>query len=209
MKWLAIGTGIFLIFLFLLLLSKISLKVTFLYSEMEKQCLFQVKIWKVKYTFDVLERIEKQQKKTGQKIEKAEREGGIENKIMAQLDSIGELIKKLQQIHTIVKGFFKKVKINGWKWHSQIGAGDAASTGIVTGYAWGTKGMIAGVIGQYMHIVDIPDFEITPVFQGKGFASRCELTASFHMYRAVITGIKLLIFMRKQRSSVTEKSIQA
>ncbi|AWC30132.1 DUF2953 domain-containing protein [Bacillus cytotoxicus] len=209
MKWLAIGIGIFLIFLFLLLLSKISLKVTFLYSEMEKQCLFQVKIWKVKYTFDVLERIEKQQKKTGQKIEKAEREGGIENKIMAQLDSIGELIKKLQQIHTIVKDFFKKVKINGWKWHSQIGAGDAASTGIVTGYAWGTKGMIAGVIGQYMHIVDIPDFEITPVFQGKGFASRCELTASFHMYRAVITGIKLLIFMRKQRSSVTEKSIQA
>ncbi|ABS23531.1 DUF2953 domain-containing protein [Bacillus cytotoxicus] len=209
MKWLAIGIGIFLIFLFLLLLSKISLKVTFLYSEMEKQCLFQVKIWKVKYTFDVLERIEKQQKKTGQKIEKAEREGGIENKIMAQLDSIGELIKKLQQIHTIVKDFFKKVKINGWKWHSQIGAGDAASTGIVTGYAWGTKGMIAGVIGQYMHIVDIPDFEITPVFQGKGFASRCELTASFHLYRAVITGIKLLIFMRKQRSSVTEKSIQA
>ncbi|MGI2731696.1 DUF2953 domain-containing protein [Bacillus cytotoxicus] len=209
MKWLAIGIGIFLIFLFLLLLSKISLKVTFLYSEMEKQCLFQVKIWKIKYTFDVLERIEKQQKKTGQKIEKAEREGGIENKIMAQLDSIGELIKKLQQIHTIVKDFFKKVKINGWKWHSQIGAGDAASTGIVTGYAWGTKGMIAGVIGQYMHIVDIPDFEITPVFQGKGFASRCELTASFHMYRAVITGIKLLIFMRKQRSSVTEKSIQA
>ncbi len=63
MKWLAIGIGIFLIFLFLLLLSKISLKVTFLYSEMEKQCLFQVKIWKVKYTFDVLERIEKQQKK--------------------------------------------------------------------------------------------------------------------------------------------------
>ncbi|EMA6342645.1 DUF2953 domain-containing protein [Bacillus cytotoxicus] len=209
MKWLAIGIGIFLIFLLLLLLSKISLKVTFLYSETEKQCLFQVKIWKIKYTFDVLERMERQQKKTGQKIEKAEREGGIENKIMAQLDSIGELIKKLQEIHTIVKDFFKKVKINGWKWHSQIGAGDAASTGIVTGYAWGTKGMVAGVIGQYMHIVDIPDFEITPVFQGKGFASRCELTASFHMYRTVITGIKLLIFMRKQRSSVTEKSIQA
>ena len=31
------------------------------------------------------------------------------------------------------------MKINGWKWHTQIGAGDAASTGIVTGYAWGQK----------------------------------------------------------------------
>ena len=47
--------------------------------------------------------------------------------------------KKLQEVHTIVKDFLKRVKINGWKWHTQIGAGDAASTGIVTGYAWGQK----------------------------------------------------------------------
>ncbi|PED06603.1 DUF2953 domain-containing protein [Bacillus pseudomycoides] len=209
MKWLVIGIGIFLLLILFILLSKLSLKVTFLYSEMEKQCLFQVKIWMIQYTFDVLERIEKQQKKTEQKIEKAEKDGGMENKIMAQLDSIGELIKKLQEIHTIIKDFLKKVKINSWKWHSQIGTGDAASTGIVTGYAWGIKGMAAGVLGQYTHVIDIPEFEITPVFQGKGFASKGELTASFRIYRAVTTGVKLLLFMRKQRSGITEKSVQA
>ncbi len=139
MKWLVIGIIILLLFILFILLSKIKLKVTFLYSEMEKKCLLQVKIWMIRYTFDVLERIEKQQKKTGQKIEKAEEDGGLDNKIMAQLDSIGELIKKLQEVHTIVKDFLKRVKINGWKWHTQIGAGDAASTGIVTGYAWGQK----------------------------------------------------------------------
>ena len=208
MKWLVIGVGILLLLILLILLSKLSLKVTFLYSEMEKQCLFQVKIWMIRYTFDVLERIETQQKKTEQKIEKAEKDGGIENKIMAQLDSIGELIKKLQEIHTIIKDFLKKVKINKWRWHSQIGTGDAASTGIVTGYAWGTKGMAAGILGQYTHVIDIPEFEITPVFQGKGFASRCELTASFRIYRAVVTGVKLLWFMRKQRSGIAEKSVQ-
>ncbi len=149
------------------------------------------------------------EKKTGQKIEKAEEDGGADNKIMAQLDSIGELIKKLQEVHTIVKDFLKRVKINGWRWHTQIGAGDAASTGIVTGYAWGTKGMAAGVVRTYMHIVDVPEFEITPVFQGKGFASRCELTASFRIFRAIKTGIKLIAFMRKQRSGTTENSVQA
>ncbi|MEY8348852.1 DUF2953 domain-containing protein [Bacillus cereus] len=209
MKWLVIVVGILLLLILLILLSKLSLKVTFLYSEMEKQCLFQVKIWMIRYTFDVLERIEKQQKKTAQKIEKAEKDGGIENKIMAQLDSIGELIKRLQEIHTIIKDFLKKVKINKWRWHSQIGTGDAASTGIVTGYAWGTKGMAAGILGQYTHVIDIPEFEITPVFQGKGFASRCELTASFRIYRAVVAGVKLLMFMRKQRSGIADKSVQA
>uniref|UniRef100_UPI00402B03B6 DUF2953 domain-containing protein n=1 Tax=Bacillus sp. DX2.2 TaxID=3073452 RepID=UPI00402B03B6 len=208
MKWLVIGIGIVLLLILFILFLKISLKVTFLYSEMEKQCLLQVKIWNIKYTFDVLERMEKQKKKTGQKIEKAEEEGGIENKVMAQLDSIGEIVKKLQEIHSIIKKNLKKVKINQWRWHSQIGTGDAASTGIVTGFAWSTKGMVVGVVGEYMHIIDIPELEITPVFQGKGFASRCELTVSFHIYRSIITAFMLLMFMRKQRSVSTEKSVQ-
>ncbi len=135
---------------------KISLKITLLYTEIEKQCLLQVEIWKFKYTFDVLERIKKQQKKTGQKIEKAEKEGGIENKVMAQIDSIGEIVKKLQEIHSILKKNLKKVKINQWRWHSQIGTGDAASTGIITGFAWSIKGMVVGIAGEYMHIIDIP-----------------------------------------------------
>ncbi|MCU4759482.1 DUF2953 domain-containing protein [Bacillus cereus] len=204
MKWLVIG----IVLLLFLLLSKISLKVSFLYSEMEKQCLLQVKIWRIRYTFDVLERIEKQKKKTGQKIEKAEEEGGIENKVMAQLDSIGEIVKKLQEIHSKIKKFLKRVKINKWRWYSQIGTGDAASTGIVTGFAWSTKGMVVGIVGEYMHIIDIPVLEITPVFQGKGFASKCELTASFRIYRSIIAALMLLIFMRKQRSIGTERPVQ-
>lgn len=100
------------------------------------------------------------------------------------------------------------MKINQWRWYSQIGTGDAASTGIVTGFAWSTKGMVVGVVGEYMHIIDIPVLKITPVFQGKSFASKCELTASFRIYRSIITAIMLLIFMRKQRSIGTEKTVQ-
>lgn len=127
---------------------------------------------------------------------------------MAQLDSIGEIVKKLQEIHATIKKFLKRVKINQWRWYSQIGTGDAASTGIVTGFAWSTKGMVVGIVGEYMHIIDIPVLEITPVFQGKGFASKCELTASFRIYRSIIAALMLLIFMRKQRSIGTEKPVQ-
>ncbi|TKI81751.1 DUF2953 domain-containing protein [Bacillus mycoides] len=208
MKWLVIGIGILLLIILFILFLKISLKVTFLYTEIEKQCSLQVKIWKFKYTFDVLERIEKQQKKTGQKIEKAEEEGGIENKVMAQIDSIGEIVKKLQEIHSVLKKNLKKVKINQWRRHSQIGTGDAASTGIITGFAWSIKGLVVGAAGDYMHIIDIPGLEITPEFQGKGFASRCELTASFHIYRSIITVFMLLIFMKKQQSVSAEKFVQ-
>ncbi|KAA0794821.1 DUF2953 domain-containing protein [Bacillus sp. BPN334] len=208
MKWLVIGIGILSLMILFILFLKISLKVTFLYTEIEKQCLLQVKVWKFKYTFNVLERIEKQKKKTGQKIEKAEEEGGIENKVMAQIDSMGEIVKKLQEMHSVLKKNLKKVKINQWRWHSQIGTGDAASTGIITGFAWSIKGMVVGVAGEYMHIIDIPELEITPVFQGKGFASRCELTASFHIYRSILTVFMLLIFMKRQQFVSTEESVQ-
>ncbi|HDX9530432.1 TPA: DUF2953 domain-containing protein [Bacillus thuringiensis] len=208
MKWLVIGIGILSLIILFILFLKISLKVTFLYTAIEKQCLLQVEIWKFKYTFNVLERIEKQKKKTGQKIEKAKEEGGIENKVLAQIDSMGEIVKKLQEMHSVLKKNLKKVKINQWRWHSQIGTGDAASTGIITGFAWSIKGMVVGVAGEYMHIINIPELEITPVFQGKGFASRCELTASFHIYRSIITVFMLLIFMKQQQSVSTEESVQ-
>lgn len=43
--------------------------------------------------------------KTGQKIEKAEEDGGLDNKIMAQLDSIGELIKSFKKFILLLKIF--------------------------------------------------------------------------------------------------------
>ncbi len=97
----------------------------------------------------MLERVEKQQKKTGQKIEKAEEEGGIENKVIAQIDSIGEIIKSCKRFILYLKNL-KKVKINQWRWHLQIGTGNATSTGMVTGFAWSIKGMVVGVVREYM-----------------------------------------------------------
>ncbi|MGF9963504.1 DUF2953 domain-containing protein [Bacillus rhizoplanae] len=208
MKWVAIGIGILILFVLLILLSKLSLKISLLYTETEKQCLFQVKIWMIHYTFDVLERIEKQQKKTGQKIEKAGEEGGTEDKFVAMLDSIAEIIKRLQEIHTMFKGFLQKVKIKNWRWRSQIGTGDAASTGVVIGYVWSVKGMIVGTTGHYMDIIGAPQLEITPIFQGKTVASHCELTVSFRIYRAVKTVIRLFVLLKKQGVIATGNAMQ-
>ncbi|AAY60541.1 hypothetical protein BF28_5873 (plasmid) [Bacillus cereus E33L] len=61
----------------------------------------------------------------------------------------------------------KRVKINRWRWYSQIGTGNAASTGIVTEFARSTKGMVVGGDREYMHIIDIPVLEFTPVFKEK------------------------------------------
>lgn len=208
MKWLVIGIGILILLVLLILLSKLSLKISLSYTETEKQCLLQVKIWMIHYTFDVLERIEKQQKKTAQKIEKAEEEGGAEDKFVAMLDSIAEVIKSMQEIHTMMKGFLQKVKIKNWRWRSQVGTGDAASTGVITGYVWSVKGMIVGMTGHYMDIIGAPQLEVSPIFQGKTVASHCELTASFRIYRAAKSAIRILVFLKKQGVITTNNAMQ-
>ncbi|WP_141531689.1 DUF2953 domain-containing protein [Bacillus cereus] len=43
--------------------------------------------------------------------------------------------------------------------------GDATSIGIVTRFAWFTKEMVVGSIGNDMHIIDIQILEIKLVFQ--------------------------------------------
>ncbi len=43
--------------------------------------------------------------------------------------------------------------------------GDATSIGIVTRFAWFTKEMVVGSIGNDMHIIDIQVLEIKLVFQ--------------------------------------------
>ena len=72
----------------------------------------------------------------------------------------------------------------------------------------GTKGMAAGVVGQYMHIVDVPEFEITPVFKER-ICIKMRVNSIFSYIPRYKTGVKLLVFMRRQRSGMTEKSVQA
>ena len=73
----------------------------------------------------------------------------------------------------------------------------------------GDKGMAAGVVGQYMHIVDVPEFEITPVFQRERICIKMRVNSIFSYIPRYKTGVKLLVFMRRQRSGMTEKSVQA
>ncbi len=146
-------------------MSKIKLKVTFLYSEMEKQCCFKVKNngW-----FDIhlmcCKHWKTAEKDRTENRKKLKRTADSHIKLWRQLDSNCALIKKLQEVHTIVKDFSKRSE-NQWflEMAYTIGAGDAVVLEC-TGYAWGKKGMAAGVVGQLCNICRCTEFEIKLCF---------------------------------------------
>ena len=56
------------------------------------------------------------------------------------------------RLHVIVRKFFKKVSVKRFEWHSMIGVGDAAHTGMATGALWAIKGSIVGLIKSLFKI---------------------------------------------------------
>ncbi|MED4464137.1 DUF2953 domain-containing protein [Metabacillus fastidiosus] len=133
--------------------------------------------------------------------------------ILTNLKNIKEIVEHVVGLHKIIRKFLKKVKIESFNWHSQIGIGDAAHTAFIVGLAWALKGNVVGLIGNYMHLRTKPEIAITPAFNI--VCSKTKLTCIFHFRigNAMFAGIRLLKYWKaglpKIRSTVNEPSVNS
>ncbi|MFX3625401.1 MAG: DUF2953 domain-containing protein [Ectobacillus sp.] len=199
MKWFIIVLAVLILLCFIMLITKLSIRITVFYTAGEQHVYVQIRIWFMRYTLDVLQFLEKRKAKEQEKSD-TKQEEELERPLSEWLEKLPDLIKSFGDIHTIIKGFLKKVKLRHLKWHTHFGAGDAASTGILTGSLWSIKGIIAGIISSYMNMVKTPDLNITPIFQGRGIATQLECMISFRIGQAMLAALKLLRYIRKNRS---------
>ncbi|WP_010678427.1 DUF2953 domain-containing protein [Bacillus timonensis] len=92
----------------------------------------------------------------------------------------------------ILKSFLKKISITKLEWHSHIGVGDAAHTGVITGIGWSIKGTIVGVISHYLSLKTDPDYSITPSFQRAVSETRLRCMIHFRIGYAMVAGIRMI-----------------
>lgn len=98
--------------------------------------------------------------------------------VLTDLKDLNELVQHIVGLHKIVRKFMKKITITHFEWHSQIGIGDAAYTGMLTGAAWSIKGGVIAIISSYMKLKSMPILTITPDFNR--ICSRTKLQCIFH-----------------------------
>jgi hypothetical protein len=207
MNWYVIIPIALILVFFIIFITKLSIKVVFVYTPGNQQCLVKVKAWFgiIHYTFDVFSFLEKKmkQKKYTESDEKEEEREEKEQKgrsFSEWMNLIPDLIKIAQDIHTMLKDFLRRVKIKKWTWTSQLGTEDAAATGVLTGFAWSLKGMVVGLATRYMKLKTEPELQIHPVFQGNIMTTQLECIISFRVFRAMIAGWKVFQYVRKKRS---------
>jgi energy-coupling factor transporter transmembrane protein EcfT len=151
--------------------------------------------------------------KQGQKVGSEKADNKINEKeekitpedILSTLSDIKEIAKHIVDLHKIMRRFLKKIKIKKLEWHSQVGIGDAALTGILTGAAWTIKGSVIGLISQYLKLKTIPVVTITPEFNQ--FCSRTKLQCifQFRIGQAMLAGIRFIKYWKGGRPKLKNK----
>lgn len=112
--------------------------------------------------------------------------------LLANIHDTKEVIKRVVDMVPILQRFLKKISVTKLEWHSHIGVGDAAHTGVITGIGWSIKGTIMGVISHYLNLKTHPEYSITPSFQVAVSETRLRCMIHFRIGYAMVAGIRVI-----------------
>lgn len=119
--------------------------------------------------------------------------------IMQLNQRIYHWIKKIHDLHKIAKKFLKTVRLDKLEWHSAIGTGDAAQTGVLSGMGWGVKSSLIGLISSHVTLRALPRIHVQPLFQEKRVETELKCMIRFRIGHAILAGIRILLNLRKRR----------
>lgn len=216
--WFLIIFLIILFILFLIFITKITIILDLQHIGDDDHLKIKLRAWRyIKYTINIpLVKVDddanlilKQEQKAGteesnRKVKESEKKITPEEEMRA-LHDVREMLQHIIGLHKIVRRFLKKIKVKQLEWHSQIGIGDAAHTGMLTGVAWSIKGGVVGLISSYMKLQTTPVMSISPAFNV--FCSRTKLKCmfQFRIGQAIFAGIQFIKYWRGGRPHLKSK----
>ncbi|WP_139364843.1 DUF2953 domain-containing protein [Sutcliffiella halmapala] len=211
MLWIGVLVGIAILLFLLIIFTKITIHFYFHHEQDNDQMIVKLSAWfgLIRYTIDVpLIKVDKdsasiqvkEKTKMGAAGKTKEKEKDYSPKDIFQ--SIGdtyELVRHVVGMHEIVRRFLSKVEIKKLEWHSNVGLGDAAYTGMVVGAAWSLKGGIVGFMSQYTKMKADPVLSITPFFQQAVSQTLVKCMIRFQIGYAILAGIRTVKYWKGGR----------
>lgn len=129
--------------------------------------------------------------------------------LMNSLQDTKEVLTHVVFLHRIVRKFLKTISIKEFSWHTMVGIGDAAYTGMLTGAIWALKGSFIGLISHYMKLKAAPTITITPQFQFAVSQTVISCIIQFRIGHAMVAGIKLIKYWKGGMASFKTKPLSA
>ncbi|MDD4169545.1 MAG: DUF2953 domain-containing protein [Desulfotomaculaceae bacterium] len=99
--------------------------------------------------------------------------------------------------HVYKKAFsylLDKVELRRFIWRTELGVGDPAQTGLLTGFAWGLKGFIVTLVYRLLTPAGIrPEVEISPSYNKVCFKTVLDCVIEVRLSYLALTGLRALI----------------
>ncbi|HOO12428.1 MAG TPA: DUF2953 domain-containing protein [Bacillota bacterium] len=105
-----------------------------------------------------------------------------------------------------VKYIKRKIYIRKLQWHTALGTGDAAATGIAIGLLWNVKTIFSTLLGAGFRLGLLPDLHITPCFDGAMFITSFDCILSIRIGHAITAGMLYLTANKKDGDAVERAS---
>ncbi|ART77623.1 hypothetical protein B4U37_16865 [Sutcliffiella horikoshii] len=110
-----------------------------------------------------------------------------------------ELVRHVVGMHEIVRRLLSRMEVKHLEWHSNIGLGDAAHTGMFVGAGWSIKGGIVGFLSNYTDFRAKPELSITPYFQYTVSQTMFKCMIRFRIGYAMLAGIRIVKYWKGGR----------
>jgi hypothetical protein len=211
---------IIIILLFLLIIfSKLTIHLNYYHHNDNDELTVQFRIWLglIRYTINVpLIKIDDNSpsivvKGNTQMGDSFKNESSIETQvkkddIISKINGANELLKHVVNLNLIVSKFLKRIIIKHFEWHTLVGVGDAAHTGIITGALWTLKGSLIGMLSNFFRLKEMPVLSVTPHFQLAIIQTRITCIFQFRIGYAILAGLKLIKFWKGGRPNLKMNS---
>lgn len=115
-----------------------------------------------------------------------------ENSISDLLQEGKFFLKSLRITAPEIYKVVQKISILKFNWHTLVGAGEASSTGILSGGVWSIKGVVIAFLRETSHKACSFHVNVTPFFQQKKFDTKVDIKLSIRLGQAIVGGIKIL-----------------
>jgi hypothetical protein len=220
MMWLVIALIILFILLVIIIISKITIILEYYHGNDNDHLKLEFKLWfgLIKYKKEipmikidensptVVFETETQKGQSDGKTKEDTKQVSKE-KMVRSFKDFDTLLKHVVKLHSIVQNFLKKVRVSNIEWHTAIGVGDAAYTGMLAGGLWSIKGGIIGIISNYTRLMEMPRMSVTPFFQQTVSQTRFKCMIQFRIGQAMLAGLKLIKFWKGGRPDFKTKPL--
>lgn len=102
------------------------------------------------------------------------------------------LRKRIVHLYDVLRRFFSHVVCERLTWVSNIGTGDAAGTGVMTGVVWSVKTTMIGMLGSYIRWDGSPDLDVRPFFEKEILDTNLNCIIRFRVGHAILAVLRLL-----------------